>query len=75
MSKYIQNLKGPIENALLFLGLVLFSLGFFTLYSAIPQVIGNSYFGWSSIISAVLLLSIGFTLAYIGYKSSKIKME
>ena len=61
MPEYFKTLKGPIENILLFLGLVLFTLGFITLYFAIPMVIGSVYNGWSWIINASILLSIGIS--------------
>ncbi|UCD02406.1 MAG: hypothetical protein JSV23_05185 [Promethearchaeota archaeon] len=75
MSKYINMLKGPIENVLLFVGLVLFTLGFFTLYFAIPMLIANHYYGWPWIVSACILLAIGSSLAYFEVKLSKIKIE
>ena len=75
MSEYFKNLKGPIENVLLFLGLVLFALGFFTLYFAIPMLIWSHYNGWPWTIIASILLSIGISLTYLEVKLSKIKIE
>ena len=75
MSEYFKNLKGPIENVLLFLGLVLFALGFFTLYFAIPMLIWGPDNGWPWMVNACILLSIGASLTYLEVKFSKIKVE
>jgi len=75
MPEYFKNLKRSIENVLLFLGLVLFTLGFFTLYFAIGMLIESVYNGWSWMINACILLSIGVSLIYLGVKLSKIKIE
>ncbi len=75
MSDYFKSLKRPIENVLLFVGLVLFTLGFFTLYFAIPMLIGNPYIGWPWTTYACILLSIGSSLTYLEVKLSKIKIE
>ena len=75
MAEYFKNLKGPIENILLFVGLVLFSLGFFTLYFAIPMLIGTYYLGWPWTVSTCILLSIGASLIYLEVKLTKIKIE
>ncbi|MBY8984566.1 MAG: hypothetical protein KGD65_05855 [Candidatus Lokiarchaeota archaeon] len=75
MPEYIKDLKDSIENVLEFVGLVLFVLGFFTLYFAIPTFIYNPYNGWSWIINACVLLSIGISLVYLAIKLSKIKIE
>jgi len=75
MSNYFKSLKPSIENVLLFLGLVLFTLGFFTLYFAIPLLIGNPYIGWPWTVYASILLSIGSSLTYLEVKLSKIKIE
>ncbi len=75
MSEYIRNSKGPIENVLLLVGLVLFTLGFFTLYFAILLLIGNPYNGWPWMVSGSILLVIGSSLTYLEVKLSKIKIE
>ena len=75
MPEYIKKLKGPIENVLIFVGLVLFALGFFTLYFAIPMFIYNPYNGWPWIINSCILLSIGISLTYLEVKLSTIKIE
>jgi hypothetical protein len=75
MSIYFKKLKGPIENVLLFMGLVLITLGFFTLYFAIPMLIGSHYNGWPWMVSGCILLAIGSNLVYLETKLSKIKIE
>ncbi len=75
MSDYFKSIKSPVENVLLFVGLVLFTLGFFTLYFAIPMLISNPYIGWPWISYASILLSIGSSLTYLEVKLSKIKLE
>jgi hypothetical protein len=75
MPKYFKTLKHPIENVLLFLGLVFFTLGFFTLYFAIPMLIASPYNGWPWIIYATILLSVGISLTYLEVKLSKIKID
>ncbi|MFX1310664.1 MAG: hypothetical protein ACFE8C_13260 [Promethearchaeota archaeon] len=74
MSELFKNLKSPIENVLLFVGLVLFTLGFFTLYFSIPMLIGSHYNGWPWTVSACILLAIGSSLTYLEIKLSKIKL-
>ncbi|MFX0060519.1 MAG: hypothetical protein ACFE8J_19660 [Candidatus Heimdallarchaeota archaeon] len=75
MPEYFKNLKSPIENVLLFIGLVLFTLGFFTLYFAIPMLIYSHYNGWPWTVYGCILLSIGTSLTYLEVKLSKIKIE
>jgi len=74
MSEYFKNLKGPIENAFLFLGLVLITLGFFTLYFSISMLISSFYNGWPWTVNACILLAIGSSLVYMEVKLSKIKL-
>lgn len=75
MLENIKKLKGVIENALIFLGLALFTLGFWTLFFAVPYVIAEFYNGWPWAVDAGVLLAIGLSLTYLGHKSSKIKIE
>lgn len=74
MSEIFKNLKVPIENVFLLLGLVLISLGFFTLYFSIPLLISSLYNGWPWITGACILLAIGLSLTYIEIKLSKIEL-
>lgn len=71
----MKNLKGPIENVLVFLGMVFIALGFFTFLFAITIFIYNLYNGWPWIVNASILLSIGLSLTYLEAKLSKIKIE
>lgn len=74
MSELFKNLKRPIENAFLLLGMVLISLGFFTLYFSIPILISNLYNGWPWTVNACVLLAVGLSLTYIEVKLSKIEL-
>ncbi|MFW9875763.1 MAG: hypothetical protein ACFFG0_21885 [Candidatus Thorarchaeota archaeon] len=75
MLENIKKLKGSIENALIFLGLTLLTLGFFTLFFAVYIVIGDLFKGWPWVVNGGVLLAIGLTLIYLGNRSTKIKIE
>ncbi|MFX1364136.1 MAG: hypothetical protein ACFFCE_15295 [Promethearchaeota archaeon] len=76
MSEYTQKLKNPIENVLLFLGVVFSILGIFTFYIVIREIDWYYiYDGWSLLISGSILLSIGISLLYLRNKLIQLNLE
>ena len=76
MSEYINVLKKPIENVLLFVGIVFSILGFVSLFISAPSVIfGISLNYWPFFTSGSIFLSIGISLLYLENKLTNIKLD
>ncbi len=74
MSENGQKVRNPIENVLLFLGVVFSGLGIYTLIIGV-LMLGWILDSWLFVTSGSIFLSIGMSLLYLSNNLTQLKLE